>query len=125
MIKHPISLDPSATYLVVGGLGGLGLDIIEFLAAHGARHAAIFCRSGYPKQSFVTASRKDNSEANKVWSSKAEKIGTGGKRVDEAKKRLRKLGVEVYIHAVDICEALMPQESAGAAAAGGTEAQRA
>ena len=35
-----------ATYLVSGGLGGLGLLVAEDLAAQGARHLALFGRSG-------------------------------------------------------------------------------
>ena len=39
-------LSPSATYLLVGGFGGLGRSIAEHLARRGARHIALFSRSG-------------------------------------------------------------------------------
>ncbi|OIW30530.1 ketoacyl-synt-domain-containing protein [Coniochaeta ligniaria NRRL 30616] len=34
-----------ATYVVAGGFGGLGLDVIQWLADHGARHVTILSRS--------------------------------------------------------------------------------
>jgi acyl transferase domain-containing protein/acyl carrier protein len=36
---------PDATYLVTGGLGGIGLLVAEWLAAHGARHLLLAGRS--------------------------------------------------------------------------------
>ena len=41
---HPLILIPNATYILVGGLGGLGRGLATFLADHGARHLAIFSR---------------------------------------------------------------------------------
>ncbi|KAG6041320.1 Type I Iterative PKS [Claviceps citrina] len=40
------AIDPDGTYLLAGGLGGLGSSISELLAAHGARHLAFLSRSG-------------------------------------------------------------------------------
>lgn len=37
-------LDPDATYLVTGGLGGLGLSLIPYLAGAGARHITLMDR---------------------------------------------------------------------------------
>ncbi|WP_438004487.1 type I polyketide synthase [Sorangium sp. So ce321] len=37
------------TYLIVGGLGGLGLGLAEWLIAQGARHVALVGRSGAPE----------------------------------------------------------------------------
>lgn len=39
-------MNPDNTYLVVGGLGGLGRAIIRFLATLGAKHIATLSRSG-------------------------------------------------------------------------------
>ncbi|TPX13923.1 uncharacterized protein E0L32_005623 [Thyridium curvatum] len=39
-------LDPSATYVLVGGLGGLGVSIAGLLIQRGAKHLAFFSRSG-------------------------------------------------------------------------------
>ena len=44
--KEPIAIRPDATYLVAGGLGGLGLAVARWLADAGARHLFLFGRSG-------------------------------------------------------------------------------
>lgn len=41
----PIQLHSDATYIVVGGLGGLGRRIVDWMAENGARHLVIFSRS--------------------------------------------------------------------------------
>lgn len=41
-----LSLDPTASYLVTGGLGGFGLRSAEWLAAQGARELVLLGRSG-------------------------------------------------------------------------------
>ncbi|KAL2808892.1 hypothetical protein BJX63DRAFT_435696 [Aspergillus granulosus] len=38
--------DPNGTYVLVGGFGGLGRSLIRMFAASGARHLAVFSRSG-------------------------------------------------------------------------------
>lgn len=45
-----MNLDPSSTYLLVGGLGGLGRAQALFMAEHGARHIAFISRSGGARQ---------------------------------------------------------------------------
>ncbi|KAL8808019.1 MAG: hypothetical protein Q9182_000297 [Xanthomendoza sp. 2 TL-2023] len=42
---HPLELRPDATYVLVGGLGGLGRGIATYLADHGAKHLVFFSRS--------------------------------------------------------------------------------
>nr|AQW44891.1 polyketide synthase [Corallococcus coralloides] len=42
----PAELRPDGTYLITGGLGGLGLKLAEWLAARGARSLALVGRSG-------------------------------------------------------------------------------
>ena len=37
-------LDPDATYLVTGGLGGFGLRLLPYLVASGARHLTLMDR---------------------------------------------------------------------------------
>jgi zearalenone synthase (highly reducing iterative type I polyketide synthase) len=44
--KDSLKLDPNATYLIVGGLGGLGRSLAMEFAASGARHIAFLSRSG-------------------------------------------------------------------------------
>ena len=43
---HPLVLDEQATYLLVGGLGGIGRALATFLAEHGAKNLAFISRSG-------------------------------------------------------------------------------
>ena len=42
---HPLQLHPDATYVLVGGLGGLGIGLAAYFADHGAKHLAFFSRS--------------------------------------------------------------------------------
>lgn len=42
---HPLALRPDATYVLVGGLGGLGRGLATYLADHGAKHLAFFSRT--------------------------------------------------------------------------------
>ncbi|MDW6065202.1 SDR family NAD(P)-dependent oxidoreductase [Streptomyces sp. FXJ1.4098] len=44
--RPPVALDPEATYLVTGGLGGFGAATARWLARCGARHLALASRSG-------------------------------------------------------------------------------
>ena len=56
----PAKLKDDYTYLVVGGLGGLGRAIIRFLAQLGAKHIATLSRSGTAssgKRAFVEEMR--------------------------------------------------------------------
>ncbi|KAG5984483.1 Type I Iterative PKS [Claviceps digitariae] len=39
-------VDPEGTYLLAGGLGGLGKSLSDLLTAHGAKHLAFISRSG-------------------------------------------------------------------------------
>ncbi|KAF2811619.1 putative polyketide synthase [Mytilinidion resinicola] len=43
---NPLCLDPNATYILVGGLGGLGRSLARLLIAKGARHLVFLSRSG-------------------------------------------------------------------------------
>lgn len=38
-------LQPKASYLIVGGLGGIGRSICHWMADHGAKHIAVLSRS--------------------------------------------------------------------------------
>ena len=42
---HPLQLRPDASYVLVGGLGGLGRGLAIYLADHGAKHLAFFSRT--------------------------------------------------------------------------------
>ncbi|KAF5676898.1 polyketide synthase [Fusarium heterosporum] len=43
-----VQLNPEATYIVVGGLGGLGKRLVDWIAEKGARHIVIFSRTAQP-----------------------------------------------------------------------------
>ena len=43
-----VGLNPEATYIVVGGLGGLGQRLVAWSAEKGARHMVIFSRTAKP-----------------------------------------------------------------------------
>ncbi|PNY28266.1 Polyketide synthase [Tolypocladium capitatum] len=47
--KDSLKLDPYVTYLIVGGLGGLGRSLATEFVASGARHIAFLSRSGDTK----------------------------------------------------------------------------
>lgn len=49
LAKDSLQLDPEATYLIVGGLGGLGRSLALEFVASGARHLAFISRSGANK----------------------------------------------------------------------------
>ena len=46
---HPLTLDANATYILVGGLGGIGRALADYLAKNGAKHIAFISRSGDAK----------------------------------------------------------------------------
>ncbi|KAI1109794.1 hypothetical protein F5Y14DRAFT_431116 [Nemania sp. NC0429] len=43
---NPVTLDRNATYMIAGGLGGIGRSLVLQLAQYGAKHIAFFSRSG-------------------------------------------------------------------------------
>lgn len=46
--QNVLHLDPSASYLLVGGLGGIGKSLSRYMAEHGARHLVFLARSAEP-----------------------------------------------------------------------------
>jgi hypothetical protein len=44
--EHPLKLEAEATYVLVGGLGGLGRSLATLMIRHGARNLAFLSRSG-------------------------------------------------------------------------------
>ncbi|KAJ8122817.1 hypothetical protein ONZ43_g1083 [Nemania bipapillata] len=46
---NPVHLDHNATYVIVGGLGGIGRSLVLLLVQHGAKHIAFISRSGSAK----------------------------------------------------------------------------
>ena len=52
--KPSYSLDPSATYLIAGGLGGLGRSAARWMARRGAKNLILLSRSGPKAKAAVT-----------------------------------------------------------------------
>nr|AAF26922.1 polyketide synthase [Sorangium cellulosum] len=84
----PISLSAEGSYLVTGGLGGLGLLVARWLVERGARHLVLTSRHGLP-----------------------ERQASGGEQPPEARARIAAVegleaqGARVTVAAVDVAEA--------------------
>jgi len=53
-VEHLLELRPDATYVLVGGLGGLGRSLSGLLVKRGAKHLAFFSRSGAVSEEQIT-----------------------------------------------------------------------
>jgi acyl transferase domain-containing protein/acyl carrier protein len=60
-----------ASYLVTGGLGGLGLKVAHWMAEHGARHLVLTGRSGLPDRSLWDGLEPTSRTASQVASVRA------------------------------------------------------
>ena len=58
---HPLTFDEAATYVLVGGLGGIGRAVATFMAEHGVKHLAFISRSGDTKPGAKEAIKELNS----------------------------------------------------------------
>ena len=47
----PISLKPEVSYLITGGLGGVGVEVAKWLVSRGARHLVLANRTAMPPRS--------------------------------------------------------------------------
>jgi NAD(P)-dependent dehydrogenase (short-subunit alcohol dehydrogenase family)/SAM-dependent methyltransferase/acyl carrier protein len=81
-----ISFDPNASYLITGGLGGLGLNLAIWMAENGARHLTLLGRSALPERS-QWASLPPNSDQ---------------RRRVEGIQTLEALGAQVTVHSGDV-----------------------
>jgi NAD(P)-dependent dehydrogenase (short-subunit alcohol dehydrogenase family)/acyl carrier protein len=81
-----VSIRPDATYLITGGLGGIGLITARWLVIHGARHLVLAGRSSLPPRH--------------EWQGVSSGTVEGG-RID-AIRGLEKLGANVQTLAVDM-----------------------
>lgn len=57
--------DPHATYVITGGLGGIGRNLAIWMARNGARHLCLLSRSGPSNENakaVITVLRKDGVE---------------------------------------------------------------
>src|SRR6185369_10149711 len=51
--QHTARIRPDPTYLVTGGLAGVGLEVAKWLAASGARSLALLGRTAHPVDGFA------------------------------------------------------------------------
>jgi acyl transferase domain-containing protein/acyl carrier protein len=85
---HPLRWHVDATYLVTGGLGGLGLEVARWMVREGARRIVLLGRAGLPPRA--------------SWS----EIPAGARAAAqvEAVRDLERLGAHVHVAAVDVAD---------------------
>ena len=79
---------PDASYLITGGLGGLGLQVARWMVEQGARRIVLLGRSGLP--------------ARTDWSA-VDPASRAGRRI-AAVRDLEALGASVHLGAVDVAD---------------------
>src|SRR5262249_14671724 len=62
----PQTWRPDATYLITGGIGGLGLQIARWMAEQGARHLGLLGRRGPPDRAGWAAPSNDSDDRRPV-----------------------------------------------------------
>ncbi len=87
--EQGLNIRLSASYLITGGMGGLGLAVAEWLAARGARRLILLGRTPLPPRSQWAGVDPQNPLAERVT----------------AIQRIEALGAAVYTSAVDVSDA--------------------
>jgi hybrid polyketide synthase/nonribosomal peptide synthetase FtdB len=64
--RNQLSLRPDGTYVITGGLGGLGLEIARWLVTSGARHLLLMGRTGLPERATWKDLPSDHPQAQAV-----------------------------------------------------------
>ncbi|KAB8221196.1 hypothetical protein BDV33DRAFT_202677 [Aspergillus novoparasiticus] len=64
--KPQVHLSPEASYIVVGGSGGLGRNIADWLSQHGAKHLVLLARSGDGKENVKRLIQRTKSEGVRI-----------------------------------------------------------
>ncbi|XXY48825.1 SDR family NAD(P)-dependent oxidoreductase [Sorangium sp. So ce269] len=82
----PVALRADATYLVTGGLGGLGLEVARWMVGRGARRLVLLGRRGLPERAAWPAVPRD---------------GAGGRAI-AAIEAMEAAGAEVEIASADV-----------------------
>lgn len=62
----PLRLSPDGTYLITGGLGGLGLQVARWMAERGAGHLVVLGRTGLPDRAARATLRTDSEAGRRV-----------------------------------------------------------
>ena len=84
--RRPLVWRKDATYLVTGGLGGIGLEVARFLAEFGARRLLLLGRSPLPPRSMWRDAPAQSRDADRIAKVRA----------------IEALGASVHIMAVDV-----------------------
>jgi acyl carrier protein/short-subunit dehydrogenase len=87
--KHPIPFKQGGTYLLTGGLGGVGIQIAQYLLKHYQARLLLVGRTCLPEKS--------------VWNSYLGQGNAVSQRL-KAYQELEQLGGEVIYETVDICD---------------------
>ena len=87
--KHPIPFQQGGTYLVSGGLGGVGVEIAKYLLQHYQARLLLIGRTPLPEKS--------------TWNLHLEEKDAISQRI-KVYQELEQLGGEVIYEAVDICD---------------------
>jgi acyl transferase domain-containing protein/acyl carrier protein len=85
----PVVLRADATYLITGGLGGLGLSVAQWMVAHGARRFILAGRTPLPPRVEWLALPEDHPAKARV----------------EAVRELERLGASVHLAVLDAADA--------------------
>jgi acyl transferase domain-containing protein len=85
---RPATLDPDASYVVTGGLGGVGRILARRLVERGARHLVLVARQDLPPRHAWGALDRDSEMARRV----------------RAVEALEELGAEVRVAGVDVAD---------------------
>ncbi|HTN90063.1 MAG TPA: KR domain-containing protein, partial [Sorangium sp.] len=94
----PVALRADATYLVTGGLGGLGLCVARWMVDRGARHLVLLGRRGLPDRAAWPAVPRDGEAGQKIAAIEA----------------LEAAGAAVQIESADVADADRMAEVIGA-----------
>lgn len=84
----PVAIRADRTYLVTGGLGGLGLRVAHWLVESGAREILLVGRTGLPHRGSWDALPPESPEAKRV----------------SAVKAMEQLGAKVSVAAIDVSD---------------------
>lgn len=87
--KSPVTFKQGGTYLITGGLGGIGIQIAQYLLKHYQARLLLVGRTPLPNKS--------------TWNAHLEKEDALAQRL-KAYQELEQLGGEIIYEAVDICD---------------------
>lgn len=87
--KSPVSFKQGGTYLITGGLGGIGIEIARYLLKYYQARLLLVGKTPLPDKS--------------TWKANQEKTDTLAQRL-KAYQELEQLGGEVSYEAIDICD---------------------